>query len=120
MEYTYIDGILRVGAGEHRIPPEFFMLDVSLVEVYLPDSIQVIGRNAFLGCVALGYVRFPKSGCDIHDGAFRGCPSLWNADNADKIDRAGVTAFEEAPLRDCFRLTQFKDYLVPGGENGYL
>lgn len=50
--------------------------DSQLESIYLFDSVTVIGREAFRGCVNLKEVVLPDSVQRIGEGAFKGCDSL--------------------------------------------
>ena len=51
----------------------------ALEELYLPDSIGLIGVYAFQGCTSLKNVRWPDNYLEIQSGAFYQCESLRTA-----------------------------------------
>ena len=55
----------------------FYGPDV-ITEIYIPDSIKVIGKNAFHNATALKKFNIPDSVNSIDYGAFRGCIALEN------------------------------------------
>ncbi len=67
-EYTVCDGV------EVICDEAFF--DGFLQRIILPESLRVIGREAFAHCSDLKEVVLPSGLKDIRDGAFYGCNSL--------------------------------------------
>ena len=70
-----------------------------VTSLFLPDSVTVIGEDAFDGCSFLTAVDLPGSVRKIGDGAFSGCSSLTSV----TIPR-GVTVIGEDAFRDCSAL----------------
>ncbi|CAL1147935.1 unnamed protein product [Cladocopium goreaui] len=48
----------------------------AVVKLVIPDSVKIIGPNAFRNCDRLEAVKLPESLMEIGSGAFRGCKSL--------------------------------------------
>lgn len=69
-----------------------------LSRVEIPESVTVIGENAFLGCEHLEEVILPKGCLSIEDDAFCGC---WNLQkiNLDNVKTIGSRAFSSCGLR---------------------
>ena len=60
------------------IAPECFM-DSNIESIYIPDSVQYLGRGAFKGCYCLRSIELPDSVTDIMVGAFEDCDNLVSA-----------------------------------------
>ena len=58
------------------IPAAAFALCTELREIFLPDSLQVIGESAFAGDVSLGAMVLPDSLELVEAGAFELCTGL--------------------------------------------
>ena len=76
-EYTSADGVL-------------FSKDMKIIIRYpaskkggsyeIPDSVEIIGKGAFLDCVNLNSIKIPKSVIRINTNAFTGCEKLERID----------------------------------------
>lgn len=75
--------------------------------VTIPDSVTVIGKNAFRGCENLASVTLGKSIAQIETGAFRDCRSLSGIQLPESLQHIGVSAFQ-----DCAGLTEIS---IPDG-----
>lgn len=53
-----------------------FEANWNLVSVTLPETVTVIGENAFMSCNALAQINIPSGLTNIERGAFAGCASL--------------------------------------------
>ncbi len=78
------------GVSEVR---EFSNMEM-LTDVSLPDTLKVIGKDAFRGCFNLNTVSIPNGVEEIGDGAFADCPSLFRLVLPPSIKRISPTAFE--------------------------
>ncbi len=74
-------------------------------KIFLPDTVMQIGYEAFYGCDALEYVRFPKKIELVEPAIFRECFSLRKVELGDEIAALSENMFEccysleEAPFR---------------------
>jgi len=64
-----------------------------IVSVTVPDSVTVIGDNAFFGCDSLQTVILPDSVTVIGDGAFSGCEALRSFTIPDGVTAVGISTF---------------------------
>ena len=62
-------------------------------EILIPDSIEIIGRNAFESCENLVSVSIPDSVWMIDDCAFEGCINLANVTISNSVSIIGQLAF---------------------------
>lgn len=62
--------------------------------IILPDGLQSIGANAFIGCESLTSVQFPEGLQVIAIEAFRGCTSLTSVLFPEELQRIGSFAFD--------------------------
>ncbi len=73
----YIDGAvgdtLTIREGTAIIAANFASGNKELKNLVLPNSVQVIGRNAFYDCTALREVKMPAGLQTVMDGAFQNC-----------------------------------------------
>ncbi len=86
-EYTVRDGVEVICDGA--------FLDGFLQRITLPESLKVIGREAFAHCDKLEEVVLPAGVEDIRDGAFYGCDSLKCVVLPMTAKRISETAFPE-------------------------
>lgn len=70
--HTYIDaqGVLRIPEGTQEIVMGAFTDELAIFSVWFPDSVTMIGSEAFKGCSNLESVRFPRFFLEIHRAAF--------------------------------------------------
>jgi hypothetical protein len=104
---TYRDKPVRqVGAG----PLKGFQDYLGITELYIPDSVTVIGDNAFTGCLNLkGKFQLPTNLEEIGLEAFKGCRNLESQlALPSSLKRLGVSAFN-----GCEKLTG--NITIPGG-----
>lgn len=71
-----------------------------LEEVYLNDNIETIGDNAFRDNPKLSNIRFPKKLKSIGNGAFNDCKGLDHIDIPTSVTYIGSTAFWGTGLKD--------------------
>ena len=64
-----------------------------LEELILPESLEVIGKAGFAGCINLRTVKFGNNLKTIGDYAFSGCSSLINATIPESVESIGEHAF---------------------------
>jgi len=72
----------------------------TLTGIIIPNSVEIIGNDAFRGCIGLTNVTIPNSVKTIGDDAFRGCTGLTNV-----TIPSGVTAIGSEAFMSCNSLT---------------
>lgn len=71
-------------------------------ELYLPDGLETIGNQAFVGCTALMEVNVPNSVTAIGELAFAHCPMLKSMVLGDGVKTIGSGAFQETGLEHVY------------------
>ena len=94
-----VTDVANVPAGVRVIAPKAFSSS-TLTGINLPDSLQIIGEEAFLEAAYLTSVTLPDSVTDLRYGAFEYCSSLQTVVLSSQIDRIPIFAFA-----DCSSLT---------------
>lgn len=79
-------------AGIKEIPEAFFKGSI-ITEIYLPDTVTAIKKEAFADCTELEIVDFNKT-ISVEDSAFKGCSALKSVALPEVVS-LGVSAFEE-------------------------
>ena len=74
----------RVERGEFR--------KQEMTELVMPDTIRIIGENAFRECIKLKRISLSNNLCEIGAFAFKGCDILETI-NLHNVDRIGLKAF---------------------------
>ena len=87
----------RVADGCRRIGAFAFANQRGLVDVELPNTVEVIGEGAFAGASALSHVTIPASVIEIGPGAFAGTRSLAHLEIPPSVEKIGVGAFADMP-----------------------
>ena len=64
-----------------------------LTSITIPNSVTIIGRNAFYGCGGLTSVTIPNSVTSIGENAFKGCNGLTSVTIPNSVTSVGATAF---------------------------
>jgi len=72
----------------------------NLIECIIPDTVTIIGNNAFMGCNGLTSIVIPNNVISISQAAFNGCNGL-----ASVIIGNGVTSIGENAFTNCSNLT---------------
>ena len=100
-----IDGVLNyfapAGLTEYTIPDSVTIIGEdafqdcsSLTSVTIPDSVTTIGAHAFSGCSSLTSVTIPDSVTSIGEGAFYNCRSLTSVTIPDSVTWIGNCVFQ--------------------------
>jgi len=63
-------------------------------EIVIPNSVTVIGEEAFFGCSGLQSIVIPNSVTQIRDRAFSGCDNLIWIEIPNSVKRIGECAFD--------------------------
>lgn len=92
---------LTVCEGVTRIGVEVFDQFTALVEVSLPESLEIIGKHTFYYCVSLKHIRIPTGVRSIEVSAFELCKSLESVVILGDSCSLGTNAF-----RDCTALSE--------------
>ncbi|MCQ2585998.1 MAG: leucine-rich repeat domain-containing protein [Treponema sp.] len=66
-----------------------------LTDISVPDTVRVIGRDAFKNCYNLKEVILPDGVVEIADGAFEGCRSMQKITLPSSIRKISPTAFSD-------------------------
>lgn len=67
---------VELSKGLIEIEKSVFSFSSGLCDVRIPDTVSLIGEQAFLACPGLTEVDLPKSLVTIGNGAFHGCKNL--------------------------------------------
>lgn len=70
-------------------------------EVVIPNTVKIIGREAFMDCVALTSVKIPDSVTEIEENAFKNCSSITEVVIPNSVVSIGKEAF-----MDCSSMTK--------------
>lgn len=76
------------------IKTEIDMLAVGCKNTTIPDSVTMIGQNAFRNCASLNSISLPGSVTTIDDFSFAGCTNLTNIVIPDSVTKIGKQAFD--------------------------
>ena len=107
-----LDGAPVVKIGEAAFRPFAFMENSTISEnttlkiVTLPDTVEEIGDQAFMGCAALREFSLPRNLTVLGEKAFLGCRSLETI-----VVPSGVTAIPNGAFSSCKKL---KKVVLPG------
>ena len=86
-----------IADGCRRIGPFALANQLDLVDVELPDTVEVIGEGAFAGSSALSHVTLPASLVEIGPAAFAGTRGLVHIEIPPSVERIGTGAFADTP-----------------------
>lgn len=70
-----------------------FQSSIKLKEVFLPNTLEVIGLRLFYGCNSLTNITIPNSVTSIEEEAFRNCNSLTSITIPNSVTSIGKNAF---------------------------
>lgn len=88
-------GVIRFDMQIPYIPDGCFKNDLTLASVILPDSIDVIYYDAFLGCNNLKSIHLPEELSNIGDKVFQNCKNLNAITIPEKVEKIGEYAFQD-------------------------
>ena len=94
--YTIKGGVLTFKDGLEvidRYSLNYFSMLVTITEVVIPDSVRIIGEDAFLGCETIKSVRMGSGIEEIGDAAFYACVALTEVTVPGNATRIGDMAF---------------------------
>lgn len=96
--------VFEDGCKVKKIPYQGFSEHNRLARLILPEGLEQIGDEAFVGCTALKEVALPNSVREIGDKAFSGCTSLvsFTVSDDSQLEKLGLLSFNY-----CTKLTQF-------------
>lgn len=77
----------------HSMPKAYLMGNWNLLEIHIPDNINVIGESAFAECEYLNKVILPKYLDEISADAFNTCASLNSITLPKSLRRIGANNF---------------------------
>lgn len=92
--------------GRKEIPLGLFNNCNKLTEVYIPDSVEIIGQAAFRDCYSLEKVTGMKNIREICELAFSNCSSLKDVPFLSNLEKLGSGAFYNASSLDEFCVPQ--------------
>ncbi len=84
---------LKINEGTVSISPSCFRKRNNLIEVYLPNSVNIIGYDAFKSCKDLIYVSISDSVTKIYSGTFMDCISLQSVNIPNNVTSIDYDAF---------------------------
>lgn len=64
------------------------------MEIVVPNSVKIIGKDAFMDCIGITSVVLPDSVQEIGESAFRDCTALTSVVIPDSVQKIGSHAFE--------------------------
>ena len=76
IEYSGKDESVTVPEGIVKLEAGAFWNNCNVKRIHLPDTLEVIGGDAFAYCYELEAVNIPSSVIDIGDDPYAGCPKL--------------------------------------------
>ncbi|MBR0415044.1 MAG: leucine-rich repeat protein [Clostridia bacterium] len=118
-DYRESIGIITISNGVTTIGKSAFM-NTSITNIYFPESITVIGGNAFCNCAGLTEVVLPEGISEIEAGTFDGCTGLEAIVIPAGVTSVGNYAFmNNTALKSVtvpYSVTQIGDYAFRGCE----
>lgn len=107
--------IIELCEGIEEIEDRAFLDYVLLENVKLPNSLKIIGKEAFRGCSELKEVVLPNDIEEIQDCAFYKCISLRKVSFGDKLKVIGNKSFENC----AFDKIDFPDSVISIGNEAF-
>ncbi len=93
----------RIRNGVREIREKAFRLGcgsgLSIIKIYLPDTLERIGREAFMSCRLIPELSLPESVVEIGDFAFHNCQSLESVKLSSNLHIIGKEAFSSTGLK---------------------
>ncbi len=83
-----------------KIDDNAFAKNTALTSIVIPDSVIVIGKYVFEGCIQLSSVELGNSIQSIKDGAFLRCPELTSIVLPDSVTSIGKYSFHHTGLQE--------------------
>ena len=77
-------------------------------KIFIPNTVTVIGKNAFKDCTKAVYIKIPNSVRTIEDDAFSGCTSIKSLVIPQSVTSLGKCAFENC--------TSLESITMPNGD----
>lgn len=93
-----IYGEYKVREGTLEVYPKAFARNTKIVKIYLPDSVEIVGRAAFSGCKNLTSLKLPKYLKTIERELCRGDEKLVDLEEPEKVEKISSAAFESANI----------------------
>lgn len=90
--YSGADGVVNIPEGTKKIAAGVFKDHMGITAVYLPDSLESIGEEAFAGCRNLKIINGAKGITQIKDRAFYNC-ALSAVTIPESVEEIGLMAF---------------------------
>ncbi len=84
---------LTIAKGTKAVADYLITGSDSLEKIMMPDSVEIIGNQAFYGCKKLNNITLPKNLKDIGENAFADCTKLNNFTLPQNIKHIGERAF---------------------------
>ena len=86
---------MRLGTGVKRIANFAVYNCRPLKAVVFPDSVEVVGKDAFCNCARLEELRLGEGLKSIEEHAFKGCASLTSVVIPDSLIPVAVDAYRQ-------------------------
>lgn len=112
--YSGKESKITIPEGVKQIGAEAFKDHKGIVEVALPDSLEIIREGAFSGCGNLSIVSGGTNIKQIEDRAFSGCP-LKTVRIVDSVESIGLGAFDmsDTNMDDAYKTICFHGSKLP-------
>ena len=85
---------LRLPKGMEKVNESMCQDLKFLTDVYIPDSVKIIGKNAFSGCTSISEIKIPDNVEEIEERAFYKCVSLNTVELPSNIKKLENEVFE--------------------------
>ncbi|MDE5719026.1 MAG: leucine-rich repeat domain-containing protein, partial [Lachnospiraceae bacterium] len=99
LAYRGKGGVVAIPESVKMIGPEAFKGLSSVDGVQIPDSVSVIGEGAFEDCVNLATIHGAEGVKQIRDRAFAGCP-IRTVTIPASVEQIGLRAFDNENIKD--------------------
>lgn len=115
VEYTGSDTTVWIPDTVRVIGTDAFRNCENLYRVALPDKLKKIESGAFSGCETLRYLTLPDSVTEIGFGAFLGCKNLKKVSFGESLSKLGYGAFGGCENLDSVDLAKNSRYVCRYG-----